>query len=63
LSTLPTPVIGNLAGFAGFDLPIAIAENFDVAGGDRKTAGQEQFGRFGIVIRLAQHRHRCAEFR
>ena len=50
----------DLAGLAGGDFLVVIVENFDLAGGDREAAGQEQLRRFGIVVGLAQHRHRIA---
>src|SRR3954463_6421530 len=64
----PLPVFGhhmrrtdaNLAGLAGSDLMILIVQNLDLAGGDRKTAGQEQFRGVWIMVALAQHRYRIA---
>ena len=64
----PLPVFGHhvagahadFAGLAGCDLLVVIVQNLDLAGGDRESAGQEQFRRLRIVVRLAQHRHRIA---
>jgi len=64
----PLPVSGHhmrrahadLAGLSGFDFTVVVAENFDVAGGDRKSAGQEEIRSLWIMVRLAQHRDRIA---
>jgi hypothetical protein len=64
----PLPVFGHhvagahadLAGLAGRDFLVVIVENLDLAGGDRESAGQKQLRRLGIVVGLAQHRHRIA---
>ena len=50
----------NLAGLAGSDFMILIVEDFYFAGGDRKTAGQEQFRGVWIMVALAKHRYRIA---
>src|SRR5258708_39754519 len=50
----------DLAGLAGFDLPVIVVENLDLASGNRKSAGQKKLWRFGVMIRLAQHRDRTA---
>ena len=68
VSVRPLPVLGHhmagahadFAGLAGRDFLVVIVENLDLTGGDRETAGQKQLRRLGIVIRLAQHRHRIA---
>jgi hypothetical protein len=48
----------DLAGLTGGDFLVIIVQNLDLAGCDRKSAGQEQLRRLRIVIRLAQHRKR-----
>ena len=50
----------DLAGLALLHLPVVVVEDLHLAGGDRKAAGQEQLGRFRIMVGLAQHRHRIA---
>ena len=50
----------DLAGLAGFDLLVVVVEDLDLAGGDRKAAGQEQLRRLRIMVGLAQHRDRIA---
>ena len=50
----------DLAGLAGCDFLVVIVENLDLTRGDREAAGQKQLRRLGIVVGLAQHRHRIA---